>query len=192
VMACRDKERGESARAEVRTASKNANVYLMILDLASQESTRRFAQEFGTRFQRLDVLVNNAGIMPNKRQMTKDKIVMTFAVNYLSQFLLTNLLINRLKASAPSRIVNVASNAHQSVYIDFRNVQEKKGYKPFKAYSQSKLAMVLFTYELARRLAGTGVTANCLDPGNVATNLGRQDAGILGAPRWRRSPEGTL
>jgi retinol dehydrogenase 14 len=181
VMACRDMERGQSALAEVKAASKSPSVCVMSVDLASQASVRKFAQDFGGQFQRLDVLVNNAGVMLNKREFTTDKIVTTFAVNYLSHFLLTNLLLGKLKASAPSRIVNVTSAVHGEAHINFRNLQEKKGYKQFGAYAQSKLAQVLFTYELARRLQGTGVTANCVNPGTVASNLGRQDPGILGA-----------
>ena len=109
VMACRDKERGDAALAEVRAASKNPAVRLMILDLASQASVREFVREFESRYRRLDVLVNNAGVVLNKREMTPDGIVTAFAVNYLSPFLLTNLLLPRLVASAPSRIVNVTS-----------------------------------------------------------------------------------
>jgi NAD(P)-dependent dehydrogenase (short-subunit alcohol dehydrogenase family) len=181
VMACRDKERGAAAAAEVRSTSGNPAVFLMQLDLASQESVRAFAQQFGSRFQRPDVLINNAAVKPAKREFTKDKIVTTFAVNYLSHFLLTNLLLARLKASAPSRIVNVTCSVHVEGHIDFRNLQVKKKYTQPKAYAQSKLAMVLFTYELARRLQGTGVTANCADPGDTETNLGPQGSGIWGA-----------
>ncbi len=181
VMACRDKERGATAAAEVRSTSGNPAIFSMQLDLASQASVREFAQKFSLRFQRLEVLINNAGVKPNKREFTKDKIVTTFAVNYLSHFLLTNLLLGKLRASAPSRIVNVTCSAHVGAHINFRNLQEKRGYKQDKAYAQSKLAMVLFTYELARRLQGTGVTANCVEPGDTGTNLGPQGAGILGA-----------
>ncbi len=180
VMACRDKERGATAAAEVRSTSGNLAVFLMQLDLASQKSVRMFAQQFSLRFQRPDVLINNAGVMLNKREFTKDKIVTTFAVNYLSHFLLTNLLLGRLKASAPSRIVNVTCSVHVEGHIDFRNLQVKKGYTQPKAYAQSKLAMVIFTYELARRLQGTGVTANCADPGDTETNLGPLGTGIMG------------
>ena len=181
VMACRDKTRGEAALAEVRASSKSPSACVMTLDLASQDSVRKFAQDFSAQFQRLDVLVNNAGVMVSKREFTPDKIVTTFAVNYLSHFLLTNLLLGKLKSSAPSRIINVTSAVHREAHINFGNLQEKKGYKQFKSYAQSKLATVLFTYELAKRLRGTGVTANCVHPGTVATNLGRQDPGFLGA-----------
>jgi NAD(P)-dependent dehydrogenase (short-subunit alcohol dehydrogenase family) len=181
VMACRDKERGDAALAEVRAASKNPAVRLMILDLASQASVREFVREFESRYRRLDVLVNNAGVVLNKREMTPDGIVTAFAVNYLSPFLLTNLLLPRLVASAPSRIVNVTSALHFKGHIDFKDVQVKKHYKGSKAYAESKLAIVLFTYELARRLRVIGVTANCVHPGAVGTKLARGDAGLLGA-----------
>jgi NAD(P)-dependent dehydrogenase (short-subunit alcohol dehydrogenase family) len=142
---------------------------------------RQFVREFESRFRRLDVLINNAGVVLTKREMTPDGIVATFAVNYLSPFLLTNLLLPRLVASAPSRVVNVTSALHFKGHIDFKDLQGKKRYRGSNSYAQSKLAMVLFTYELARRLKVTGVTANCVNPGAVGTNLGRSDAGLLGA-----------
>jgi retinol dehydrogenase-14 len=181
VLACRDQEKGETALGEVKKAGESSTVHLMILDLASQESVRLFAREFESRFRRLDVLINNAGVVLNKREMTRDKVVTTFAVNYLSPFLLTNLLLPRLVATAPSRVINVTSALHSRGHIDFNDLQGKKRYKGSDSYAQSKLAMVLFTYELARRLKVTGVTANCVNPGAVATNLGRSDAGLLGA-----------
>jgi len=181
VMGCRDAQRGELALSELKAIAKSSSACVMTLDLASQAAVRKFTHDFSEQFQRLDVLINNAGVMVNKREFTPDKIVSTFAVNYLSHFLLTSLLLPKLTASAPSRIVNVTSAVHREARIDFRNHQEKKGYKQFKSYAQSKLAMILFTYELARRLKGTGVTANCLHPGTVGTNLGRQEPGILGA-----------
>jgi NAD(P)-dependent dehydrogenase (short-subunit alcohol dehydrogenase family) len=188
VMACRDRERGEAALAEVKTESKSPAVRLMILDLASQASVREFVREFESRYRRLDVLVNNAGVVLNKREMTPDGIVTVFAVNYLSPFLLTNLLLPRLVASAPSRIVNVTSALHFKAHIDFKDVQVKKHYKGSRAYAESKLAMVLFTYELARRLRVTGVTANCVHPGAAATKLARGDAGLLGAVMLATTP----
>lgn len=188
VMACRDKQRGESALAEVKAASKNPAVHLMILDLASQSSVRAFASEFESRYRRLDVLVNNAGVALSKREMTDDGTVATFAVNYLSPFLLTNLLLPRLVASAPSRIVNLTSALHFKAHLDFKDLQAKKHYKESRAYAESKLAIVLFTYELARRLKVTGVTANCVNPGAVATNLSRGDAGLFGAVLLVTSP----
>jgi retinol dehydrogenase 14 len=181
VMACRDKVGGGAALAEVKEASRNPSVQLLILDLASQASVREFVREFESRYRRLDVLINNAGVVLSKRETTPDGIVTTFAVNYLSPFLLTNLLLPRLVASAPSRIVNLTSAAHFDAHLDFKDLQTRKHYKGSDAYAESKLAVVLFTYELARRLQVTGVTANCVHPGAVATNLARGDAGLLGA-----------
>src|SRR5215213_2753516 len=166
VMVGRDRGKGEAVMAEIKEGSANASVDLMLADLSSQEQVRRLADEFKEAYPRLDVLINNAGVIRSKRITTADGIETTFAVNHLAYFLLTNLLLNVLKASAPSRTVNVASG--------------EQGYKGAKAYSQSKLATVLFTYELARRLEGTGVTANCLHPGVVGTNLGSGVSGVFG------------
>jgi NAD(P)-dependent dehydrogenase (short-subunit alcohol dehydrogenase family) len=152
----------------------------MLADLSSQEDIRRLADNFKEAYPRLDVLINNAGVIRSKRVTTADGIEMTFAVNHLASFLLTNLLLDLLKASAPSRIVNVASGEQRNGIIDFNDLQGEKGYKTAKAYSQSKLATVLFTYELARRLEGTGVAVNCLHPGVVGTNLGSGVSGVFG------------
>jgi NAD(P)-dependent dehydrogenase (short-subunit alcohol dehydrogenase family) len=152
----------------------------MLADLSSQEQIRRLAHEFKETYPRLDVLINNAGVIRSERITTQDGLETTFAVNYLAYFLLTNLLLDVLKASAPSRIVNVASGEQRNGAIDFDDLQGEKEYKTAKAYSQSKLATVLFTYELARRLEGTGVTANCLHPGVVGTNLGSGVSGVFG------------
>jgi retinol dehydrogenase 14 len=162
VMVGRDRGRGEAVMAEIKEKSANASVDLMLADLSSQEQIRRLAGEFKEAYPRLDVLINNAGLFRSKRIATADGLEMTFAVNHLAYFLLTKLLLDVLKASASSRIVNVASGDHNS---------------------QSKLADVLFTYELARRLEGTGVTANCLHPGGripVRTNFGSGVSGVFG------------
>jgi NAD(P)-dependent dehydrogenase (short-subunit alcohol dehydrogenase family) len=182
VMACRDPARGEAARADVIRVSgaKKEDVSLMNLDLASLDSVRKFAGDFGETKQPLHVLINNAGLILGKRTLTKDGLEMTFQVNYLSHFLLTNLLLGAIRTSAPSRIVNVTSDAHTGGHIDFDDLQEEKGYSALKSYAQSKLAQVMFTYELARRLHGTGVTANCVHPGVVATNWGTRSTGLLG------------
>jgi retinol dehydrogenase-14 len=180
VMVGRDRGRGEAAMAEVKEKSGNASVDLMLADVSSQEEIRRLADEFKEAYPRLDVLINNAGVFVSKRITTADGIEMTFAVNHLAYFLLTNLLLDVLKASAPSRIVNVSSGDHSNGTIDFDDLQGEKGYKGAKAYSQSKLANVLFTYELARRFEGTGVTANCLHPGVVRTNFGSGVSGVFG------------
>ncbi len=169
VMVCRNQKRGEEAKKEIITISGNDSVELMLCDLASQKSIRKFAKAFLEKHDRLDVLVNNAGVMMWERTLTTDGIETTFAVNHLGSFLLTNLLLEMLKKSAPSRIVNVASKAQKE--IDFEDLQNERGYSMRTAYGRSKLANILFTYELARRLEGTSVTANCLHPGVVNTNL---------------------
>jgi retinol dehydrogenase-14 len=180
VMVGRDRGKGEAVMAEIKEKSGNASVDLMLADVSSQEEIRRLADEFKEAFPRLDVLINNAGVFRSKRITSADGIEMTFAINHLAYFLLTNLLLDVLKASAPSRIVNVSSGEQRNATIDFDNLQGEKGYKGPKAYSQSKLATVLFTYELARRLEGTGVTANCLHPGVVGTNFGSGVSGVSG------------
>ena len=175
VMVCRDRTKGEEAQREIIHHSGNESVDLLLADLSSQQAIRRLAHEFQQRYSRLHVLVNNVGSIFPERQMSVDGVEMTFAVNHLASFLLTNLLLETLKASAPARIVNVAS-ASQSRSIHLDDLQSEKKYRPMRAYGQAKLATVLFTYALARRLAGTGVTVNCLHPGAVAT--GNIDRGI--------------
>lgn len=188
VMACRDRDRGAAARTEIQTLSKSSAVHLLIVDLTSQASVRAFVREFESRYRRLDVLINNAGTVIAKREMTPDKIVAMFAVNYLSPFLLTNLLLPRLVASAPSRVINLTSALHSKAHLDFKDIQGKKHYKASRSYGEAKLATILFTYELARRINVTGVTANCVNPGPVATNLARQDAGLFGALMLATTP----
>ena len=180
VMIGRDRDRGEAALAEIKGKSANASVDLILADLSSQEEVRWLADEFKEAYPRLDVLINNAGVIRSKRVTTADGLEMTFAVNHLANFLLTDLLLDVLKASAPSRIVNVASGEQRNGTIDFDDLQGEKLYKTAKAYGQSKLATVLFSYELARRLEGTGVSANCLHPGVVGTNLGSGVSGVFG------------
>lgn len=175
VMVCRDRTRGEEARREIKQYSGNESVDLLVADLSSQEAIRRLAQEFQQCYSRLHVLVNNVGCIFPERRVSVDGIEMTLAVNHLASFLLTNLLLETLQAGAPARIVNVAS-ASQSRSINLNNLQSEKRYRPLGAYGQAKLATVLFTYTLARRLAGTDVTVNCLHPGAVAT--GNIDRGV--------------
>ncbi len=173
VMVARDRARGEVAQNEVKAKSGNNSVDLLVADLSSQQSIRKLVENFKQHYKQLHVLINNAGVFMLTRRETVDGLEITFAVNYLAPFLLTNLLLDVLKASAPARIVNVSSEAHENGYIKMDDLQAKKNYRPFRAYGQSKLALVMFTYELARRLQGTGVTANCLHPGFVATNIGQ-------------------
>jgi NAD(P)-dependent dehydrogenase (short-subunit alcohol dehydrogenase family) len=174
VMIARDPERGEAARADVSSSTGNDAVELVICDLASQRQVRELGATVLARCDRLDVLVNNAGLILGEKVVTEDGIETTFAVNHLATFLLTNLLLGRLRASAPSRIVTVASDAHRGAPIDFDDPGFARGYSAWRAYSQSKLANILFTRELARRNRGSGVTANCLHPGVVRTGFGRQ------------------
>ena len=171
VMVCRSQEKGERAKAEVEAKSGSKSVELMSADLASLASVRAFAEAYAKSHDSLHVLLNNAGVARPLRSLTIDGFETTFQVNYLSHFLLTNLLLPILKKDAPSRIVNVSSVAHYGGHLNFEDLQMEKGYGVMRAYSQSKLALVLFTHELARRLQGTGVTANCLHPGAVATNI---------------------
>ncbi|MDA4128924.1 MAG: SDR family oxidoreductase [Thaumarchaeota archaeon] len=171
VMVCRAREKGERAKAQVETKSGSRAVELMLADLASFDSVRALAREYQEGHDSLHVLLNNAGLARIRRSLTVDGFETTFQVNYLSHFLLTNLLLPSLKKNAPSRIVNVSSVAHYGGHVDFGDLQMERGYGVMRAYSQSKLALVLFTRELARRLEGTSVTANCLHPGTVATNI---------------------
>jgi NAD(P)-dependent dehydrogenase (short-subunit alcohol dehydrogenase family) len=178
---------------EIRAASGNKNVDFLLADLSSQQEVRRLANEFKSKYSRLHVLLNNAGGYFLRRQLSMDGIEMTFALNHLAYFLLTNLLLDTIKASAPARIINVSSGAHTSGKIEFDNVQGERDYGP-RAYDNSKLANILFTMELSRRLEGTGVTVNALHPGFVSTgfakNNGRLFAALVSifAPLVARSP----
>jgi len=175
VMACRNKEEGKAVQLEIQEKSGNKNVDLLIVDLSSLESTRKLVKSFEKKYQQLHVLVNNAGVYFTKRHVTVDGLEMTFVVNYLSRFLLTNLLLDVIKKSAPARIIEVAGAYHAKGKINFDDLQMEQNYEGASANNQSKLANVLFTYELARRLAGTGITVNCLHPGAVATRLLAKD-----------------
>ena len=176
----RDRDRAGRAAAAIAQESGNPAVDVFVADMSSQTEVRRLAREVISAYPRLDVLVNNAGVFRSERITTADGLETTFAVNHLAYFLLTNLLLDSLEAGAPSRIVNVASADHSNATIAFDDLQGEKGYRGAKAYSQSKLANVLFTHELARRLRGTGVTATCLHPGVVGTNLGSGVSGAFG------------
>lgn len=151
----------------------------LLADLSVQSQVRALADAFMARYQRLDVLINNAGAVFMNRNESADGIEMTFALNHLAYFLLTNLLLERLVSSAPARIVNVSSDAHQAARLNLNDLENRRAFSGFKAYSQSKLANVLFTYELARRMQGRGVTVNALHPGFVATNFGVSNGGFF-------------
>ncbi|ALC42025.1 CG30491, partial [Drosophila busckii] len=170
-MACRDMKKCEEAREQIVLESKNKYVYCRECDLASLDSVRNFIAAFKREQDKLDVLINNAGVMRCPRSVTKDGFEMQLGVNHMGHFLLTNLLLDLLKKSAPSRIVNVSSLAHTRGEINTGDLNSEKSYDEGKAYSQSKLANVLFTRELAKRLEGSGVTANALHPGVVDTEI---------------------
>ena len=172
VLACRDVQKGEATRQEILSHGEDTEVGVQRLDLGSFNSIRSFVASFGARHAKLHVLVNNAGIFTRDRRLTEDGLESQFQVNYLGHFLLTHLLMNTLKGGAPSRIVNVSSEAHRGARIEFDNLRGDRAYSGYRAYGQSKLAQILFTHELARRLEGTGVTVNALHPGVIRTNLG--------------------
>jgi NAD(P)-dependent dehydrogenase (short-subunit alcohol dehydrogenase family) len=175
----RDRIRAEAAAADIRAASGNPAVDLFTADLSSQAQVRRLAGEVLDAYPRLDVLINNVGGFWAHRNVTVDGLEHTFAVNHLAPFLLTHLLLDRLRASAPARVVTVSSGAHVTGRIDFDDLQGSASYSGQRAYAASKLANIMFAYELARRLDGTGVTATVLHPGVVRTNFGAEDpAGI--------------
>jgi NAD(P)-dependent dehydrogenase (short-subunit alcohol dehydrogenase family) len=168
----RDPTRCEKTCADIQGISGNSEVEFLLADLSNQAQVRRMARKFKEKYTRLEVLINNAGAFFLRRTLSQDGKEMTWALNHLSYFLLTNLLIEQIIASVPARIVNVASGAHYRGKIHFDNLNLERGYNGWKAYCQSKLANVLFTYELARRLENTGVTVNSLTPGFVATGIG--------------------
>lgn len=176
----RNLEKSAAAAEQVRQESGNPQVEYLNADLSSQEQIRRLVEGFRSRYERLDVLVNNAGGFFNKYVETADGIELTFALNHLNYFLLTSLLLDLLIKSAPARVVNVSSDAHRNGRINFDDLEGKQHYNGWRAYAQSKLANVLFTYELARRLEGTGVTANALHPGFVATGFGHNNRDLVG------------
>jgi len=180
VMVARNKERGEAARSEIIRKSQNSSVDLLLADLSSLESVRQLATDFKKKYPKLDVLINNAGLFNQRRRVTADGYESTFATNYLASFLLTNLQLDLLKASAPSRIINVSSVGHYNGHINFDDLNLEKEYGGWKAYGQSKLALVLFTHELAKKLQGTGVTVNAVHPGTVATNIWSRPFGPVG------------
>uniref|UniRef100_A0A336MUF0 CSON005967 protein n=1 Tax=Culicoides sonorensis TaxID=179676 RepID=A0A336MUF0_CULSO len=172
-LACRDPKRASEAQKEIIEKSGSSEVFVEILDLTSFESIKDFAKRFLSNEEKLDILINNAGIMACPKMLTKDGFEMQFGTNHLGHFLLTNLLLNQLKKSAPSRIVNVSSMAHLYGKINKIDINSEKSYNSVTAYSQSKLANVMFTRELAKRLEGTGVTVYSLHPGVISTELTR-------------------
>lgn len=177
VLVCRDRGRADETVAEIRAENGQAKVEVMLADLSSQQAIRQLVRDYLATERPLHVLVNNAGVVNLHRTVTVDGIETVFAVNHLAYFLLTNLLLDRIKASAPARIVNVASDAHRFGVMNFDDLGGARSYRTMRIYGQSKLANILFTYELARRLEGTRVAVNCLHPGAVATGLGKNNGG---------------
>jgi NAD(P)-dependent dehydrogenase (short-subunit alcohol dehydrogenase family) len=181
VITGRRPDRLEEVLGRIQTEHPGAALHTLLADFADLDQVRRLAEDFLVRYQRLDVLVNNAGAYFNRRHATPyGGVERTFVVNHLASFLLTNLLLDRLVHSAPARVVNVSSGAHKYATLDFDDLGFSRGYFGMKAYSRSKLANILFTYELARHLAGVGVTANAVNPGQVATDIWSTNFWIFG------------
>ena len=179
VLVARDRARGEATLARLRARGPGVAHVAHYADLSLIADTKRVAAEIAAAEPRIDVLINNAGAMFGRRRVTADGLELTFATNHMSYFLLTHGLRDRLLASAPARVVNTSSAAHRRADLDFDDLQSTRGYRGFMAYSRSKLCNILYTRELARRSAGTGVTANCLHPGFVATRFGDASGGFF-------------
>ncbi|MBZ0296053.1 MAG: SDR family oxidoreductase [Anaerolineae bacterium] len=196
VIVGRNPDKTERVVKEIRQATGNQQVEMLLGDLSVVEDMRRVANQFRNRYDRLDVLANNAGAMFNERQVTPDGFEKTFALNHLSYFVITTMLLDMLRASAPARIVNTSSQAHRMTgELHFDDLQHEHGYNAWNVYSQSKLMNILFTVELARRLEGTGVTANSFHPGFVNSGFGKNNGGLMRlamqmiTPLFGRSPE---
>ncbi len=178
IIVGRNPEKSAAVLTELKSISRNENIDLLMADLAVMKEVRYLAEQVISRYDRLDVLLNNAGGYFTKHEITSDGLEMTFALNHMSYFLLTNKLMELLHSSTPSRIVNVSSGAHYGVDIEFDNLNGEQGYKAWKAYQKSKLANVLFTYELLKKVPAD-ITVNCLHPGFVATNFGNNNGGFV-------------
>jgi len=179
VLVARDKTRGEAALTRLRSGDKSLSHSIHYGDLSRISEMKRLAVEIAAAEPRIDVLINNAGAMFGSRQMTEDNLELTFAINHMAYFLLSQGLRERLLASSPARIVNTASDAHKGRVLDFEDLQSTKGYSALNVYGRSKLCNILFTRELSRRWRGRGVTVNCLHPGFVATRFGDRSGGFL-------------
>lgn len=194
VFVARDRERGEKTRRHLEAVAAHAKHTAYYGDLSKLADMKRVAQEIAQTEPHIDVLINNAGAMFSSRQVTEDGLEKTFALNHMSYFVVTNLLLDRLRATPGARIVSTASDAHSGAKLKFDDLQTERGYSGFSVYGRSKLMNILFTRELARRLVGTGVTANCLHPGFVNTRFGNNSGGltslaIRGAKNFALSPE---
>ena len=179
IIVGRNPEKSATVLAELKSSSGNENIDLLIADLAVMQEVYDLAEQVISHYDRLDILLNNAGGYFAKHELTSDGLERTFALNHMSYFLLTNKLMELLKSSAPARIVNVSSDAHYGVDMDFENLNGEQEYKAWKAYQKSKLANVLFTYELLKKVPAD-ITVNCLHPGFVATNFGHNNGGFFG------------
>ena len=179
IMPCRNMEKGNSAASEIESRVAGARVIVMPLDLRSQSAIRSFVKDFQTRFHQLDVLINNAGVINKKNILTKDGIEETLAVNVLAPFMLNNLLMNELLRAPQGRIINVSSAMHRRSVIHFDDINGEKKYSGLKAYSQTALARILITYEQAHKLRDTPITVNCLHPGGINTDIGKNNRGFL-------------
>ncbi len=178
VLVSRSAEKCADQVAQIKAETGNANIDYIAGDLSLLSQVRQVAEQFLAKYERLDVMVNNAGAVFSSRELTAEGYEMTMALNHLNYFYLTQLLLDQLLASAPARIVSVSSDAHRMGSIKFDDLMSEKKYSSFGVYSMSKLANVMFTYELARRLEGSGVTANTLHPGFIASNFGRSNGGL--------------
>jgi retinol dehydrogenase 12 len=178
VIVGRSQSKAAAAVSEISEQTGNAEVEYLLADLSVQDQVSNLAEDFRSRYDRLDVLVNNAGAFFMKREMSQDGFEMTLALNHLAYFMLTLLLVDVIKSSAPARIINVSSGAHYAARIDFDKMAKNRGFSGWQGYGESKLANIYFTYELARRLKGTGVTVNVLHPGFVATRFGMNNSRI--------------
>jgi len=196
VLLCRNAERADAARADIVSTVPQASLDIVLADLSRMNQVRTAASEINDRLQRLDVLINNAGVVARHREWTADGVDLPLATNHLGPFLLTILLVPLLKKSAPSRIVNVASEAHKFGRLQLDNLENPRAYGPLgmRRYGETKLMNILFTRELARRLTGTGVTVNAVHPGTVATNLGGPPKlfAKLSSPFMRTPTEGAV
>ena len=178
IMACRDLEKGQKALDTIKEATGSNSIYLMHIDTSSMKSIDRFTREFTDRFTCLNVLINNAGAAFSRRQTTEEGYEKTIATNYLGPFKLTQNLLPMLRQKTPSRIINISSGMHKTGKVDFDDLMIEKHYKSMQAYATSKLMVTAYTYALAERIQGTGVTANVVEPGFVATNLGANMGGF--------------
>lgn len=181
VLVARDKSRGEETLGRLREAGPGVAHSIHYADLSRLGEMRRVGREIAAAEPRIDVLLNNAGALFSSRHVTEDGLEMTFALNHMSYFVLTSELAERLRAAAPARVINTASDAHKGNRLDFGDLQSTHDYRGFRVYGRSKLCNILYTRELARRLAGAGVTANSLHPGFVATRFGDQSGGMFSA-----------